>query len=190
MSGFVAFIIISCIIIFGVYILYDLSTLIVCGFRETLTYYIFFYQRYEYKDAQEEYIDLPRTRYDPASYLMSHTKKLKEFPTITFSQFKDFYYLNPDSWTLCDYYVYKDHRKDLILTFDYKEWKKYNQWYERLQRDKEIEYMIKKRSEISKWQDETTVKILEAVQKDIDKIRAESNKNFEEAAELIKGVNL
>lgn len=178
------------LILFGGYLIVDLICLCTEGYRNTLFYTVFFNQRGVYEIAQEQHVDLPRTRYDAASYFISNTKKLKEFPTITFSQFKDFYYLNPDSWTLCDYYAYKEHRKDLSVTFEYKEWKKYNKWHEQLQRDKALECMLKKMREVSKWQDETTIKILESVQRDIDNIRAESNKNFEEAAELIKGVNL
>lgn len=175
---------------FVCYLIVDLICLCTEGYRETLFYTLFLYKKGDYEIAQEEHVNLPRTRYDAASYLTSNTRKLKEFPAITFSQFKDFYYLNPDSWTLCDYYAYKDHRKDLSVTFKYKEWKKYNKWHEQLQRDRTLECMLKKTREISKWQDETTIKILESVQRDIDNIRAESNKNFEEAAELIKGVNL
>lgn len=171
-------------------ILLDLLSAICIGFRNTITCRIFVQKRYKYKDAQEACVELPRTRYDADSYCISHRKQLKEFPTITFSQFQDFYYLNPDSWTLLDYSVYKNHSKDLTFTFKYKEWKKYNKWHQQIKKDEEKQRDIIKARKVSEWQDKTTVKILEAIQKDIDKIRAESSKNFNEAAKLIKGVNL
>ena len=55
-------------------------------------------------------------------------KKTKNFPTITFEQFKDFYSLNPESWSLRECRVVKDNNDELSLTFTYQEWKKYKKF--------------------------------------------------------------
>lgn len=168
-----AFIII-CIIIFGSHelIFWDDGAWIQRLFRK----------RKEYKDALNSSVNRYSWSFE--------CKKLKEYPTITFSQFQDFYYVNPNSWQLYEYFVKKDNDRNLIMIFEYPEWKKYNKFCKQLEKDKEAAKENKKKQEIIEHQNEVTRRILESVQRDIDAIRAENEKNFNDAADLIKGVKL
>ena len=116
-------------------------------------------------------------------------KKIKDFPTITFDQFKDFYLLNPESWSLRDCRVVKDNNDELSLTFTYKEWKKYKKFKEQVAEEKKQQQERLANQKIEKEKVETTKKVLEAVQKDIDKIRAEAEKEFEEVKNAVEVAN-
>lgn len=118
----------------------------------------------------------------------SYWKPLKDFPSISFSQFCDFYYLNPNSWCLYEYRVSKDNKNELSFIFEYDEWKKYNKWLKQIEKEKEIEAENKKNQKITKEKNEVTRKILESVQKDIDVIRQESQKNIIEASNLVSNI--
>ena len=138
-----------------------------------------------YNDEQE--YDIPLSyRYGR----VAETKKVKDFPTISFNQFKDFYYLNQNSWTLKDCRVYKNNDNNLSFTFTYPDYKKYKKFKKQLEDDEKNRAANKKMQDDLMYQNETTRKILEEVQKDIDRVRAESQKGFDEAAELIKGVRV
>ena len=112
-------------------------------------------------------------------------KTLKEFPCISFSRFYNFYCVNPDSWDIDKYRVYKDRDNNLSFVFEYKEWKKYDKWRKQIEKEKELIALNKKNQKIAKEKDEITLKILESVQKDIDAAFNESKKKFNEAKELI-----
>lgn len=117
-------------------------------------------------------------------------KKVKEFPTISFKQFKDFYYLNPNSWVLENCRVYKNGDNNLSFTFTYSDYKKYKKFKKQIENDEKNRVANKKMQDILMYQDEITRQILEEVQKDIDRIRKESEKEIDEATKLIKGVKL
>lgn len=110
-------------------------------------------------------------------------KSIKDFPVITFNQFLDFYYLNPSSWSLRECRVCKNNDNNLSFTFTYEDWKKYKKWRKQLKKDTESK-------RINDYKHDVTKKILEAVQVDIENIRAESKKDLEMAQELMKEVNL
>ena len=113
-------------------------------------------------------------------------KKVKDFPTITFNQFKDFYSLNPESWSLKDCRVVKDNNDELSLTFTYPEWKKYKKFKEQVEEEKKNQQERLENQKREKEKVETTKKVLEAVQKDIDKIRAEAEKEFKEVKQVVE----
>ena len=115
--------------------------------------------------------------------ILSDMKSIKDFPTITFDQFLDFYYLNPGSWSLRQCRVCKDNNNNLSFTFSYEEWKKYKKWRAQLKKDLD-------NKNINSYKHDVTKKILEAVQKDIENIRAESQTDLEMAQELMKEVKL
>lgn len=119
-----------------------------------------------------------------------YNKKISEFPTITFEKFKDFYSLNPDSWSLHDCRVFKNNDDELSFTFTYPEWKKYIKFKNELDKKAEEDKRIRAEIKLKNQQNETTIKILEEVQKDIERVKAESQKNIKDAADLIKGVKL
>lgn len=137
-----------------------------------------FRKKIKYKDALNSYA----SKY---SWVCADTR-LNNYPTITFSQFKDFYYVNPNSWELYEYFVRKDRSRNLIMIFEYPEWKEYNKFRKQIEKEKEEAKANKKKQEAVEYQNEVTRKILESVQRDIDAIRAESMKNFDEASNLIK----
>ena len=147
-------------------------------------------------DSKESWLRIPfrkKIKYKEAldsnasiySWTCSNTN-LKDYPTITFSQFKDFYYVNPSSWELYEYFVRKDRNRNLIMIFEYPEWKEYNKFRKQLEKDKKAAAENKKKQEAVQYKNEVTKKILESVQRDIDAIRAENQKAFDEAARLIK----
>ena len=113
-------------------------------------------------------------------------KKTKDFPTIAFNQFKDFYSLNPESWSLRECRVIKDNNDELSLTFTYQEWKKYKKFKEQVEEEKEQQKERLANQKAEKEKVETTRKVLEAVQKDIDNIRAEAEKEFQEAKQVVE----
>lgn len=113
-------------------------------------------------------------------------KIIKDFPTITFDQFKDFYLLNPESWSLKDCRVVKDNNDELSLTFTYQEWKKYKKFKEQVAEEKRLQQERIANQKLEKEKVETTKKVLEAVQKDIDKIRAEAEKELEEVKQVVE----
>lgn len=143
-----------------------------------------FKKKHDYKVNQNAHVYVPKGNW------ITETKQLKDFPKITFNQFRDFYYLNPESWTLCDYKVFKNYRQELTFNFEYEEWKKYEKWHNQIKKEKEIAKNNRLKQAILNYQNETTKKILEEVQKDIDKIRQESQNDIDEAINLIKGVKL
>lgn len=113
-------------------------------------------------------------------------KAIKDFPTITFAQFKDFYCLNPESWSLKNCRVVKNNDDELSLTFTYPEWKKYQKFKEQVEEEKKQQQERMANQKIEKEKVSTTRKVLEAVQKDIDNIRAEAEKEFEEVKQVVE----
>jgi hypothetical protein len=143
-----------------------------------------------YKKYQNDTVTIytkKRYRYDVFNY---YEKKISEFPTVTFEKFKDFYSLNPDSWRLCDCRVFKNNDDELSFTFTYPEWKKYIKFKNELDKKAEEDRRIREEIKAKNKQNEITIRILEEVQKDIERVRAESQKNIKEAADLIKEVKL
>ncbi len=131
-----------------------------------------------------------RTVYVPRGDGRCDITPIKNFPTITFKQFLDFYYLNPDSWILKECRVYKNNNNRLSFTFTYPEWKKYKKWCEQKEKEKENQRKHEQELEAIKKQNEITRQILEEVQKDIDRTRKKSEKEINETIKLIKGVKL
>lgn len=135
--------------------------------------------RRKYNASQETVIEIKRYPY---------RKRIKDFPTITLEQFKDFYAINPSSWELRECRVFKNYDNEMSFTFTYEEWKKYIQFKKQVEKEKAEQKKIKEQQRITKEQNETTRRILKSVQQDIDNIYAEHNKNMREAEHLIKGV--
>ena len=113
-------------------------------------------------------------------------KRTKDFPTITFKQFKDFYSINPESWSLRECRVVKDNNDELSLTFTYQEWKKYKKFKDQVAKEKKQQQERMENQKLEKEKVETTRKVLEAVQKDIDNIRAAAEKEFEEVKQVVE----
>lgn len=147
-------------------------------------------RRRNYKIYQNESIHIYLQETDLWYRRTYYDKKVCEFPQISFLQFKDFYSLNPDSWNLCKCRVYKNNNDELSFTFTYPEWKKYIKFKNELDKKAEEDRRIKEEIQSKNKQNEIAIRILEEVQKDIERVRAESQKNMQEAADLINGVNL
>lgn len=176
-------------IIFGaiiaVIVIMDGIALILDGPTGTLVYHLLFRHKSGYKNSRDTYADA-----DYFGYSRFPHQKIKEFPTINFEQFRDFYYLNKDSWDLYEYFVQKDKNKNMVMTFTYPEWRKYHKFYVQVQKNKEREKENQKQQEITKEKNRIARCVLESVQKDIDVIRAEQQQDLNEAIELVKGVKL
>lgn len=140
----------------------------------------------EYCKLQNETVTIwdNNTRY--VAWISYSDKKIKDFPTISLDQLKDFYYLNPKSWSLQDCRVVKDNNDELSFTFTYDEWKKYKKFKEQIEEEDKRKQELLANQKLEKEKTETTRKILESVQKDIDKIRAESEKEFEEVKRVVE----
>lgn len=179
MMMFLKYMFLVCIV---VYCIIEIISFIFDGLDGTLTYHLLFHKKSEYNSSRDICVD----KY---GWYLSN-KKIKEFPTINFEQFRDFYYLNKDSWDLYEYFVQKDKNKNMVMTFTYPEWRKYHKFYVQVQKNKEREKENQKQQEISKEKNKIARCVLESVQKDIDAIRAEQQKDLDEAIELVKGVKL
>ena len=167
---------VAAIIIFFVF---EFVALMLDGARHTMIYKIFFSKRKKYKDEQECLIP----KYQTLS--LQNRKHLKDYPTITLATFKDFYYVNPNSWALNEYYVQKNNDYSLVMTFSYHEWKKYAKFRQQIREENENRVANKNMMERLEWQDEVMRKVCEAVQKDIDNIRANTAKQMVYAENLI-----
>lgn len=126
--------------------------------------------------------------YDGNIWASSYWKKLKDFPSISFSQFYDFYCLNPDSWCLYEYRVSKDNKNELSFIFEYDEWKKYDKWRKRIEEEKELAKVYELGRKIRQEKNEVARRILESVQRDIDVIKQESQKNIAEASKIVSNI--
>lgn len=143
----------------------------------------------EYYKGQNDTVSI---RCEEHSYFaFSHyiKKKIKDFPTITFDQFKDYYCLNPESWSLKDCRVIKDRNYELSFTFTYEEWKKYKKFKKQIEEENNRKQEQLENQKIEKEKVETTKRILESVQKDIDKIRADAEKEFEEVKNVVENAS-
>lgn len=101
---------------------------------------------------------------------------------ITFEDFYNWYSLNPSRWSLGkgyakikvdEYKIGKFYSRDLYETcyFNFKDWKKYRKFMGEL----ELHNIAKKNNA-------STIKILEAVQQDIDALRKQFNQEIKEAS--------
>ena len=144
----------------------------------------------EHKIEWYEEVTSPLTKNIYSTSQIWHKKQIKEFPTISFKQFEQFYYLNPDSWTLKDCRVFKNNDNALSFTFTYFEWLKYLKFKKHIVSNKEKQATYERTIREMKVKDDTTRKILEAVQQDIDNIRSEAQKNVSDAIELASEVEL
>ncbi len=137
-----------------------------------------------YNEQMEQ--DFKYTTYSYAMHFYHYTnKKIGEMPKLKFEQFKKFYMLNPESWSLCDNSVYKNKDPELSFTFDYEDWLKYKKFHEHIKEEKEQEKLRKKQEELNKKNNEKTVELLKLVQQDIDAARITIQKDLKEAADLI-----
>lgn len=116
------------------------------------------------------------------------------FPKITYKQFVDYYYINPDRWFLCNNYVkYMYHTEITVLngcvqdtvfksfSFSFIDQFKYHKF----------KYNIKRKNEVikqSKEYNEAYQVLLEGVQKDIDKLRQQSENELNQAMNIMKEV--
>lgn len=116
--------------------------------------------------------------------------QIKEFPTISFKQFEQFYYLNPESWTLKDCRVFKNNDNALSFTFTYTEWLKYLKFKKHIVSNKEKQATYERTIREMKVKDDTTRKILEAVQQDIDDIRSKAQDDIAKSIEFMQEVEL
>lgn len=116
--------------------------------------------------------------------------QIKEFPTISFKQFEQFYYLNPESWTLKDCRVFKNNDNSLSFTFTYTEWLKYLKFKKHIASNKEKQATYERTIREMKVKDDTTRKILEAVQQDIDNIRSKAQDDIAKSVEFMQEVEL
>lgn len=178
----------KCIVITGALILVGVLIIVegitaLIDYRATTIWKLLFLEKYKYKESRNKDLGY-------YSWSLSSFKKVKEFPTIKFNQFKDFYYLNSDSWRLYEYFVQKDNNQDMIMTFEWKEWKLYNKFYKQLEKEKEVARKNRENQKRTEKQNIITRAILESVQKDIDNIRNEQQKNINEAARLVKGITI
>lgn len=116
--------------------------------------------------------------------------KIKDFPIIEFDKFKEFYYLNPSSWTFRDCRVIKNETSRMSFTFSFFDWLEYIEWKNKMM-DDEVE---RQKDEVERQKLEIknniTHDILESIQKDIDKVRMEGMKSLDEAKDLMKNIRL
>lgn len=116
----------------------------------------------------------------------SELPKSKDAVQITFDNFYQWYALNPKRWFLHKGYV-QIKTKDYKITdfslymidssyrdcyFNLKDWKKYKEFKNKLDR-----------IEVNKKVSKATIEILEAVQQDIDALRKQSNQEIKEASD-------
>lgn len=142
---------------------------------------------YEYHKESNDTISY-RSLVRDGYYSITEYVQISELPRLTFQQFKNFYLLKSESWTLCTCYVYKNHDVSLSFTFSYRDWIKYSKFTKRIANEKEHAKLSKEKQEREKANNETTLRLLKLVQQDIDFAKAESQKKFMEVADLVNNI--
>ena len=137
----------------------------------------------EYKIGMNAYIDIVE-KHPMIGYNRTRIN-YDDLPHFTFEQFKKFYSLNPDSWILLKYRVYKNNSHKNSCVFDYKEWKKYDRFRMQLEKDKEKKKELEEQAKTERVKNERTIELLKLVQQDIDTVRGVIQHDFNEAADLI-----
>ena len=113
-----------------------------------------------------------------------------------FSNWIDIFNLNPDRWNFpemmledCGTHViaveYKNDIKRIFIYFDFLDWLRFRHWYKHTYRS-QIKF---KQEQIKNKEEAKTLEIiLLNAQKDIDKLRAQSKKEFNQGTKIIKEV--
>lgn len=104
-------------------------------------------------------------------------------PKLSYKQFIDYYWINPDKWILYDNYVqynYYNYRTK-SFSFSFVDQIKYQKFKRNIEK-------TKKKMEWSKAHNESYRILLEGVQKDIDKLRKQSEDELNQATKTMKEV--
>lgn len=161
------------------YSLFELCLWIVEGIDGMLIYRLFFKHKKIYRLCRVRRVD----SYIPNEH---NPHRINEFPTISFKQFEDFYNVNPESWELYKCFVRKNKNNDMMLTFTYPEYRKYQKFYERVQENQQIARELALLKQKTDRQNEIMYNVLEAVQQDIDAVREEYKKSYDDYIKLTK----
>lgn len=113
------------------------------------------------------------------NYEESHHKKIKEYPKIKFTNFKQYFLINLESWTLRESRVIKGENttvlsKDPCFTFNF-----FDYWRYRI-----FCIDLKKQDKRDK-DNEVYIKLLELVQEDINKLKDQTMENNTRAVNTI-----
>lgn len=169
-------------VIFAVFICLDFSLLTIFSPLFCYIIYLFIYRKIN------KYLDANFGKYN--TYGGCYYVKMK------FSNWIDIFNLNPDRWrfselALEDYdtrviaVVYKNDTKRIFIYFDFLDWLHFRHWYKHTYCS-QVKF---KQEQIKNKEEAKTLEIiLLNAQSDIDKLRAQSEKEFNQGTKIIKEV--
>lgn len=138
------------------------------------------------KYTQEDIRSSFRTYYRQYSY--------SQMPHTTFEEFIQYYTVNPKAWYVDDKYemsVYRYNEKQdpiFLLFYPFEEYWKFYEWYADLKEENTKNAEAKKQRELEQKQTKEKIALLELVQKDIDALKAQSERELATAREMTEEV--
>lgn len=114
--------------------------------------------------------------------LNSPTEEVAKLPKITFQSFYDFYSLSPSTWELKGEYVEKlTTGESLKFTFNNRDYRKYQKFLNELDKKARKEEELK----LQQHNNQQTIKLLEAVQEEINTMKAQSVRDIGDSAKTM-----
>lgn len=129
-----------------------------------------------------------------AEYMLQKPdEEYRDLPKLEFKQFYDFYSLSPNTWVIEEDYVIKLEDKDyeeddsepLAFTFVGCEYRKYMRFYNKMVNEAEMKRYKARMKRKQKHDNQQTIKLLEAVQEEINTMKAQSVREIDESAKTM-----
>ena len=147
----------------------------------------YYYTSYKnYKKLKIENCDSEVYRIPEGNYWLARPLEIKELPSLPIEKFKSFYYINSKSWVLKKgiAYKYENGRAISGLFFTpYSNYLAYEKFRKEIVEENNRLKKQEKENKTNELQKELLTIALESVQKDIDNIREEAYRQYEEAVD-------
>lgn len=156
-------------------------------FKDSLFYKYFYSTKKKAKLNWEE--NLPKS-----AYFAYKKFPYLQMPQTTFQEFIQYYSVNPDAWYVddeCQISVYRCDKYNnplFLLFYPFEEYWKFSKWYTNLKEENTKNAEAKKQRELEQKQTKEKIALLELVQKDIDALKAQSERELATAREMTEEV--
>lgn len=118
--------------------------------------------------------------------LQKPSEEYRGLPKLEFKKFYDFRSLSPDTWCIEEDYVFKVTPEEVLkFTFEGKEYRKYMKFYKKYRNNLEFEQNKIEQRNKHQYDNKQTIKLLEAVQEEINAIKAQSVKEIEDSTKTM-----
>lgn len=125
--------------------------------------------------------------------IQAPSEEYRDLPKLEFKKFYDFYSLSPNTWIVEKDYVIKledknyeeDDSEPLAFTFIGREYRKYMRFYNKMVNEAEMKKYKVRMKRKQKYNNQQTIKLLEAVQEEINAMKAQSVREINESAKTM-----